>query len=117
MGCERDGASPAIQAAAGLPAPATSRLLCRRSSRCPRNLARLTFSAAQRFDEVEGSRIVYQVPEGTVGTSDLSRPAISPTNVRSFGERSAPSLFEFSSVIDFVLPKARRPPSSLDRPR
>lgn len=100
---------------------------CRRVRSVSCSLASEAFGAMtyalSRFDPTQGPKIVHQVPEGVIATalnafptrtedpapvSNTEAPSISQGLIRSTsgqGIGSAQVLFDFSSVLEFVIPK------------
>lgn len=64
------------------------------------------------FHPTEGAKIVYQIPEGTISTSnqhevDDSAPPLDDDGKETPSKTSHPtSIFDFKSVSEFIIPKA-----------
>lgn len=71
------------------------------------------------FDPTLGPRVVHQIPEGSVATAlstfpsrtptpaalDATAPATTTTTAEAAPTRANPVLFDFASILDFVIPK------------
>ena len=78
---------------------------------------RLARLPAAVFDPTLGPRVVHQIPEGSVATALSTFPSRTPTpaaldaatpattTTEAAPTRANPVLFDFSSILDFVIPK------------